>query len=92
MMGPGVSRARTLGNTHDRDSVVPVMKFIPALDGSFIGVDHIARLFFRENVTRGVWEVCASVVGPQQPFVLHQTASSESARTLIKHLIEQIGG
>lgn len=67
------------------------MRFVTCADGNFIGAMHITRLFTRPDVVRNRWDVCASIAGPQHPFVIATYDTEEAAKLAAKHIVQDLG-
>lgn len=66
------------------------MRFVRLADGSGLSVRHITRIFAREDVVHSTWEVCASVSGPQQPFVVDTLGSRADALRAVDDILEAV--
>lgn len=67
------------------------MRFITCADGSFVGALHITRLFARPDAVKNCWDVCASIAGPQHPFVIATYDTEQAAKLAVKHMVQDLG-
>jgi hypothetical protein len=60
---------------------------VRTLSGDFIQAALVYRWFVTQNATKGGWDVCASIHGPQNPYQVLRQATEELAHTALTNLL-----
>lgn len=80
------------GNNRSKFQVVGSMnRWIQLLDGSYLQDSHITRLSVTGDITRGTFDIMASVGGPQFPYLLSKHASKQDAQDSLDNMVSLLG-
>jgi hypothetical protein len=60
---------------------------VKCLNGDYIQAALVYRWFVTQNATKGGWDVCASIHGPQNPYQVIRQNTEENAHTALDNLL-----